>query len=98
MKDLRNIVFSSSTNSASEIAKNSRFNIDPIKFSSIAIEVLNGNGLNAISIANRISNKIKNAIISNAIISSDYIEELILINESNTPIITVDKQYILIKL
>lgn len=93
MKDLRNIVFSSSTNSASEIAKNSRFNIDPIKFSSIAIEVLNGNGLNAISIANRISNKIKNAIIS-----SDYIEELILINESNTPIITVDKQYILIKL
>ena len=74
MKDLRNIVFSSSTNSASEIAKNSRFNIDPIKFSSIAIEVLNGNGLNAISIANRISNKIKNAIIS-----SDYIEELILI-------------------
>ncbi len=93
MKDLRNIVFSSSTNSASEIAKNSRFNIDPIKFSSIAIEVLNGNGLNAISIANRISNKIKNAIIS-----SDYIEELILINESNTPIITGDKQYILIKL
>ena len=93
MKDLRNIVFSSSTNSASEIAKNSRFNIDPIKFSSIAIEVLNGNGLNAISIANRISNKIKNAIIS-----SDYIEGLILINESNTPIITVDKQYILIKL
>ena len=93
MKDLRNIVFSSSTNSASEIAKNSRFNIDPIKFSSIAIEVLNGNGLNAISIANRISNKIKNATIS-----SDYIEELILINESNTPIITGDKQYILIKL
>ena len=93
MKDLRNIVFSSSTNSASEIAKNSRFNIDPIKFSSIAIEVLNGNGLNAISIANRISNKIKNAIIS-----SDHIEGLILINESNTPIITGDKQYILIKL
>lgn len=93
MKDLRNIVFSSSTNSASEIAKNSRFNIDPIKFSSIAIEVLNGNGLNAISIANRISNKIKNAVIL-----SDYIEELILINESNTPIITGDKQYILIKL
>ena len=93
MKNIRNIVFSSSRNSASEISKNSRFNIDPIRFSDIAMEVINGNGPNAISIANGIANKIKNAVISN-----DYIGGIILVNELNIPIATGDKQYILIKL
>lgn len=93
MKNLRKIVFSSSTNSASEISKNSRFNIEPILLGGVVIDVLNGGGTDSMVIANGISNRIKNASLYN-----DFVDGLILVNESNIPIITEEAQYILIKL